>query len=229
MKILLVEDDVDTRSYIAAGLIARGHSVDETGDGGDGLSRASTDSYDVIVLDRMLPVLDGLDVLRKLRGCGTHTRVLMLTALGDVDARIEGMEAGADDYLGKPFVLMELVARLHAITRRGADTSGNATLLRLDDLELDLLNHRVHRGGHPVHLQPREWDLLKYLASHAGEVVTRAMLLEHVWGYQSAPQTSLVDTHICRLRSKIERDFPGPRLLRTVRGEGYILCARHEH
>lgn len=228
MKILLVEDDVDTRSYIAAGLQARGHAVDETGDGSEGMSRASTHCYDVIILDRMLPVLDGMSVLRNLRDSGAHTRVLMLTALGDVDARIEGMEAGADDYLGKPFALMELIARLNAISRRGMCTNAT-TLLRVDDLEMDLLTQRVYRAGQQIHLQPREWDLLKYLAFHAGEVITRAMLLENVWGYQSSPQAGLVDTHICRLRSKIERDFFGPRLLRTVRGEGYVLSARQTH
>ncbi|GGA31701.1 response regulator transcription factor [Dyella nitratireducens] len=227
MKILLVEDDADTRSYVSAGLQARGHSVDESGDGNDGLLRATQHDYDVIVLDRMLPARDGMSVLRNLRSCGTHAKVLMLTALGDVDARIEGMEAGADDYLGKPFALNELIARLNAISRRGAHTH-TLTCLRIGDMELDLILQRVHRGERQIHLHPREWDLLKFLALHADEVVTRAMLLEHVWGYQSSPHTNLVDTHVCRLRGKIERDFLGPRMLRTIRGEGYMLSAKRD-
>lgn len=225
MKILLVEDDVDTRSYVSAGLKVRGHSVDESSDGDEGLLRASEHDYDVIVLDRMLPMLDGMSVLKSLRMGGTHARVLLLTALGDVDARIEGMEAGADDYLGKPFALSELIARLNAISRRTAHTNAT-TFLRVGNLELDLIAQRVSRAGRVIHLQPREWDLLKYLALHADEVVTRAMLLEHVWGFQSSPHTNLVDTHVCRLRSKIERDFLGPQMLRTVRGEGYVLSTK---
>jgi two-component system OmpR family response regulator len=227
MKILLVEDDVDTRTYVSAGLRARGHAVDESGNGSDGLLCASEHDYDVIVLDRMLPMLDGMSVLKKLRGGGTKARVLMLTALGDVDARIDGMEAGADDYLGKPFALSELIARLNAISRRNAHANA-MTLLRAGDLELDLITQRVCRGGRPIHLQPREWDLLKYFALHAGEVVTRSMLLEHVWGFQSSPHTNLVDTHVCRLRSKIERDYFGPRIIRTVRGEGYMLSVNRD-
>jgi len=141
-----------------------------------------------------------------------------------VDARIDGMEAGADDYLGKPFALNELIARLNAISRRSTHAN-TMTLLRVGELELDLAMQRVHRAGKQIHLQPREWDLLKYLALHADEVVTRSMLLEHVWGFQSSPHTNLVDTHVCRLRSKIEREV-GPRILRTVRGEGYLLSVK---
>jgi two-component system OmpR family response regulator len=226
MKILLIEDDLDTRSYVAGGLKALGHSVDESGNGSDGLSRAVAQEYDVIILDRMLPAVDGMSVLRSLRNGGAHARVLMLTALSDVDARIEGMEAGADDYLGKPFALNELIARLHAITRRGAYTSA-ATTLQVGILELDLITQQVTRAGRQIHLQPREWDLLKYFALHAGHVLTRAMLLEHVWGFESSFQSNLVDAHVCRLRSKLERGYLGPRLLRTVRGEGYVLCAAH--
>jgi len=210
---------------MSAGLRTRGHVVDETGDGHDGQRRAIGQDYDVIVLDRMLPGLDGMSILKNLRCSGIHARVLMLTALGDVDARIEGMEAGADDYLGKPFALSELVARLDAISRRSA-YAPVATSLCVGNLELDLVAQRVSREGRPIHLQPREWDLLKYFALHADQVVTRAMLLEHVWGFQSSPHSNLVDTHVCRLRSKIERDFPGQRMLRTIRGEGYMLSAR---
>lgn len=228
MRILLVEDDIDTRAYVSSGLRAKGHAVDESGDGNDGLLRASERDYDVIVLDRMLPALDGMSVLKKLRSCGTQARVLMLTALGDVDARIDGMEAGADDYLGKPFALSELIARLNAISRRSVHAN-TMTTLRVGELELDLIAQRVSRAGKPIHLQPREWDLLKYFALHAGEVVTRSMLLEHVWGFQSSPHTNLVDTHVCRLRSKIERDFFGPRIIRTVRGEGYTLSMKQGH
>lgn len=227
MKILLVEDDIDTRTYVSSGLRAKGHAVDESGDGNEGLLRACAHDYDVIVLDRMLPALDGMSILKKLRGCGTQARVLMLTALGDVDARIDGMEAGADDYLDKPFALNELIARLNAISRRSAHANA-MTLLRVGDLELDLAMQRVRRAGKQIHLQPREWDLLKYFALHADEVVTRSMLLEHVWGFQSSPHTNLVDTHVCRLRSKIEREV-GPRILRTVRGEGYMLSVKQGH
>lgn len=225
MKILLVEDDIDTRLHVSAGLRARGHAVDETGDGHDGQRCAAGQDYDVIVLDRMLPGLDGMSILKNLRGSGIHARVLLLTALGDVDARIEGMEAGADDYLGKPFAMSELVARLDAISRRSAYASAGGSLC-VGNLELDLINQRVSREGRAIHLQPREWDLLKYFALHADQVVTRAMLLEHVWGFQSSPHSNLVDTHVCRLRSKIERDFPGRRMLRTIRGEGFMLSAR---
>jgi len=227
MKILLVEDDIDTRTYVSSGLRAKGHAVDESGDGNEGLLRACEHDYDVIVLDRMLPALDGMSILKKLRGCGTQARVLMLTALGDVDARIDGMEAGADDYLGKPFALNELIARLNAISRRSAHAN-TMTLLRVGELELDLAMQRVCRAGKQIHLQPREWDLLKYFALHADEVVTRSMLLEHVWGFQSSPHTNLVDTHVCRLRGKIEREV-GPRILRTVRGEGYMLSVKQGH
>jgi two-component system OmpR family response regulator len=227
MKILLVEDDIDTRTYVSSGLRAKGHAVDESGDGNEGLLRACEHDYDVIVLDRMLPALDGMSILKKLRGCGTQARVLMLTALGDVDARIDGMEAGADDYLGKPFALNELIARLNAISRRSAHAN-TMTLLRVGELELDLAMQRVCRTGKQIHLQPREWDLLKYFALHADEVVTRSMLLEHVWGFQSSPHTNLVDTHVCRLRGKIEREV-GPRILRTVRGEGYMLSVKQGH
>lgn len=228
MKILLVEDDSDTRRYIAESLNARGHAVDEASNGRDGLLCAMKEKHDVVILDRMLPVMDGLSVLRKLRERGVTTRVLMLTSLADVDSRIEGMEVGADDYLGKPFGVSELMARLNAITRRNASTAGATTILRIDDIEMDLITHRVSRAGQVIALNPREWDLLKYLVLHAGHVVTRSMLLEQIWGYQSSPLSGLVDTHICRLRSKIERDFIGPRLLRTVRGEGYILRGRYE-
>lgn len=224
MKILLVEDDVDTRMYVSSGLRVQGHTVDESGDGNDGLLRAREHDYDVIVLDRMLPSLDGMSVLKELRNCGTHARLLMLTALGDVDARIDGMEAGADDYLGKPFALNELIARLNAISRRVAHAN-TMTLLRVGDLELNLITQRVFRAGRQIHLQPREWDLLKYFALHADEVVTRSMLLDHVWGFQSSPHANLVDTHVCRLRGKIERDFE-PRLIHTVRGEGYTLSVK---
>ena len=227
MKILLVEDDIDTRTYVSSGLRAKGHAVDESGDGNEGLLRACAHDYDVIVLDRMLPALDGMSVLKKLRSSGTQARVLMLTALGDVDARIDGMEAGADDYLGKPFALNELIARLNAISRRSAHAN-TMTLLRVGELELDLAMQRVCRAGKQIHLQPREWDLLKYFALHADEVVTRSMLLEHVWGFQSSPHTNLVDTHVCRLRGKIEREV-GPRILRTVRGEGYMLSVKQGH
>ena len=222
MKLLLVEDDAETAAYVARGLREQGHVVDVAGDGRDGLFHAAEGSYDVLVVDRMLPKLDGLGLLRALRAAGVRTPVLMLTALGGVDARVEGIEAGADDYLGKPFAFAELVARIGALGRRPPLVEGATTALRLADLEMDLLRREVRRAGRVIDLQPREFRLLEYLLRHAGEVVTRTMLLEQVWEYHFDPQTSVVETHISRLRGKIDRGFDS-ELLHTVRGAGYSL------
>ena len=222
MRILLVEDDAHTAAFIRKGLREDGHAVDTAGNGRDGLFLATTESYDAVVLDRMLPALDGLTVLQTLRGAGNHTPVLLLTALGDVDHRVEGLRAGADDYLVKPFAYAELAARLDSIARRGQAGGGQPTRLRVADLELDLLSREANRGGKRIELLPREFRLLEYLMRQAERVVTRTMLLEAVWDYHFDPQTNVIDVHISRLRQKIDAGFPKP-LLHTVRGAGYRL------
>jgi two-component system, OmpR family, response regulator len=222
MKILLVEDDPHTSAFITKGLGEDGHAVDVADNGRDGLFLASSESYGAVVLDRMLPLLNGLDLLRALRAAGNATPVLMLTALGDVDHRVEGLRAGADDYLVKPFAYSELSARLDSISRRGDGRREEATRLRVADLELDLLKHMGMRAGRMIELQPREYRLLEYLMRHAGRCVTRTMLLEAVWNYHFDPQTNVIDVHISRLRQKIDQGFDRP-LLHTVRGAGYRL------
>jgi two-component system OmpR family response regulator len=222
MRILLVEDDPHTAGFIAKGLREDGHSVDHADNGKDGLFLATTETYDAIVLDRMLPQLDGMTVLKTLRGAENRTPALLLTALGDVEHRVEGLRAGADDYLVKPFAYAELSARLDTLTRRGTGGSGEPVRLRVDDLDLDLLKREAVRSGKTIELQPREFRLLEYLMRHAGRVVTRTMLLEAVWDYHFDPQTNVIDVHISRLRQKIDQGFPAP-LLHTVRGAGYRL------
>jgi len=222
MRILLVEDDAQTAGYISKGLREDGHAVDNADNGRDGLFLATTETYDAVILDRMLPALDGLTVLQTLRGAGNSTPVLLLTALGDVDHRVEGLRAGADDYLVKPFAYAELSARLDSIARRGQAGGGQPTKLRVSDLELDLLTREAHRGGKRIELLPREFRLLEYLMRQAERVVTRTMLLEAVWDYHFDPQTNVIDVHISRLRQKIDAGFPKP-LLHTVRGAGYRL------
>jgi len=222
MRILLVEDDPHTAGFIAKGLKEDGHSVDQADNGKDGLFLATTETYDAIVLDRMLPQLDGMTVLRTLRGASNRTPALLLTALGEVEHRVEGLRAGADDYLVKPFAYAELSARLDSLARRGTGGSGEPTRLRVEDLELDLLKREAVRGGKAIELQPREFRLLEYLMRQAGRVVTRTMLLEAVWDYHFDPQTNVIDVHISRLRQKIDHGFATP-LLHTVRGAGYRL------
>ncbi|MEO6137399.1 MAG: response regulator transcription factor [Luteimonas sp.] len=222
MRILLVEDDPHTAGFIAKGLREDGHSVDHADNGKDGLFLATTETYDAIVLDRMLPQLDGMTVLKTLRGAENRTPALLLTALGDVEHRVEGLRAGADDYLVKPFAYAELSARLDTLARRGTGGSGEPVRLRVDDLELDLLKREAVRSGKTIELQPREFRLLEYLMRHAGRVVTRTMLLEAVWDYHFDPQTNVIDVHISRLRQKIDQGFSVP-LLHTVRGAGYRL------
>ncbi len=226
MHILVVEDDRDTREFVRSGLVQAGHTVDVADNGRDGLLVASTGSFDLIVLDRMLPEVDGLTVVRTLRASDNRVPVLILSALGEVDQRVAGLRAGGDDYLVKPFAFSELEARLEALARRTAP-EGPATLLRVGDLEMDLMTRSVHRGESAIDLQPREFALLEYLMRHAGQVVTRTMLLEHVWDYHFDPQTNVIDVHISRLRAKIDKGFDEP-LLHTVRGAGYKIAAGSE-
>jgi len=223
MRILLVEDDADTARYITKGLKESGHSVDHAGDGRDGLFLATDGRYEVMIIDRMLPSLDGLTIIRTLRGAGNRTPALILSALAEVDDRVLGLQAGGDDYLVKPFAFSELLARLEALLRRGAGGTAE-TVLRVADLELDLLSRSVKRADRTLDLQPREFRLLEYLMRHSGQVVTRTMLLEYVWDYHFDPQTNIIDVHISRLRSKIDKGFDVP-LLHTVRGAGYCLRA----
>jgi two-component system, OmpR family, response regulator len=223
VKILVVEDDPQTAGYLAKGLGESGYTVDRAGDGRDGFLLASSGDYDAIVLDRMLPAMDGLALLGGLRAAGIRTPALILSALGSVDDRVKGLRAGGDDYLVKPFAFSELLARIEALLRRGAAAPA-ATTLRVADLELDLLTRAVKRGGKPIDVLPREFRLLEYLMRNAGHVVTRTMLLERVWDYHFDPQTNVVDVHVSRLRQKIDKNFDRP-LLHTVRGAGYCLRA----
>jgi len=221
MKVLLIEDDEPTAAYIANGLRQAGHEVDHSADGRDGLVLAATCTYDAAVVDRMVPGLDGLALVRTLRSIGAKLPILLLTALGGIDDRVEGLEAGADDYLGKPFAFSELMARLNALARRPPITSG-ATTLQVGDLIMDLVARTVRRAGQPINLQPREFKLLEVLMRNRGRLVTRTMLLERVWDFRFDPKTSIVETHVSRLRAKVDRPFEAP-LIHTERGMGYIL------
>jgi two-component system OmpR family response regulator len=221
VKILIIEDDPETAAYIANGLREHGHTVDHAENGRDGLFLAAGETYDVMVVDRMLPGLDGLAIVKTVRGAGITTPVLFLTTLGGIDDRVEGLEAGGDDYLIKPFAFSELLARLNALARRPPMTSVE-TALQVADLEMDLLKRTVTRAGQSIDLQPQEFKLLEYLLRHAGRVVTRTMLLENVWEFHFDPQTTVVETHISRLRGKVDQGFDKP-LIQTVRGAGYCL------
>jgi two-component system OmpR family response regulator len=224
MHILLMEDDLRAAGYLAKGLEECGHAVDLAGDGDSGLHLALTGGYDAIIADRMLPRRDGLSVVRMLRADGNATPVLVLSALGEVDDRVAGLQAGGDDYLVKPYAFSELLARLDALTRRRGP-SAEPGPLRLADLLLDPVRHIVTRAGRAIHLQPREYRLLEYLLRHADQVVTRTMLLEQVWDFHFDPRTNVIDVQISRLRAKIDKDF-APPLLYTVRGAGYKLSER---
>jgi len=219
MRILLIEDDRNAASYLVKGLTERGHLVDHSDDGEDGLRLASTGEYDALVVDRMLPRRDGLSIIRQLRGGNNKTPVLVLSALGEVDDRVEGLRAGGDDYLVKPYAFVELLARLDALVRRGGEND-SPTRLSVADLELDLVKHKVTRAGQVIRLQPRELRLLEFFMRHSGQVITRTMLLEQVWDFDFDPQTSVIDTQVSRLRAKIDKGFESP-LLHTVRGVGY--------
>ena len=223
MRILLIEDDAEAAAYMAKGLREAGHAVDHAASGPDGLFMATSERYDVMIVDRMLPGLDGLAVIQAIRAAGNATPVLILSALGKVDDRVRGLKAGGDDYLVKPYAFAELMARIEALSRR-VSTAQPDTRLKVEDLEMDLLARSVTRGGHEIDLQPREFRLLEDLMRHAGQVVTRTMLLENVWEYHFDPQTNLIDVHISRLRQKIDKDFE-VALIHTVRGAGYTLRA----
>lgn len=223
MKILLIEDDPETADYVMQGLREEGHLMVVSTDGRDGLFRAAGEEWDLLIVDRMLPGLDGLAVVRTLRGGGITTPVLFLTTLGGIDDRVTGLNAGGDDYLVKPFAFAELVARVHAIGRRPRRTAPE-TSLKVADLEVDLLARAVLRAGQEIELQPREFRLLEYLMRHAGQVVTRTMLLENVWDFHFDPHTNVVESHISRLRAKVDKGH-AIELIHTVRGAGYCLRA----
>jgi two-component system, OmpR family, response regulator len=220
MRILVVEDDREAAAYLVKGLTESGHRVALVGEGRDGLERATQETFDAMIIDRMLPGMDGLSIVAAMRAARNQTPVLVLSALGDVDDRVKGLRAGCDDYLSKPFAFAELLARLEALTRRG-----NAeTRLAVGDLEMDLLTRSVTRAGRIIDLLPREFRLLEYLMRHAGHIVTRTMLLEKVWDHHFDPQTNVIDVHVSRLRQKLDKGFGTP-LLHTVRGAGYTLRA----
>jgi two-component system OmpR family response regulator len=222
MRILIIEDDRETADYLRKGLAENGHVADHAPTGPQGLAMALESIYDALIVDRMLPGLDGLSVIQALRKDRMTTPVLILSALGQVNDRVRGLKAGGDDYLVKPFAFSELLARLEALSRRGGPEQNVVTSLRLADLEMDLLARTVTRAGRPIDLQPREFRLLEFLMRHAGQVVTRTMLLESVWDYHFDPQTNVIDVHVSRLRAKIDKSFDEP-LLHTVRGAGYTL------
>jgi two-component system OmpR family response regulator len=225
VKILVVEDDAETAAYLARGLREAGHVVDVAPDGQEGLFLGTSGGpYDVMVVDRMLPKLDGLSLVRALRAAKVATPALFLTARAGVGDRVEGLEAGGDDYLAKPFAFAELLARVNALARRPPPREGEPTLLRVGDLEMDLIRRTVARAGQRIELQPREFRLLEYLMRRPGEVVTRTMLLEGVWDFHFDPRTSVVETHVSRLRAKLDRGF-GKELIHTVRGAGYVIRA----
>jgi two-component system OmpR family response regulator len=224
MRLLVIEDDKETAQFLQKALRESGHTADLAGDGESGLSLAQGAAYDALIVDRMLPKLDGLTVVKTLRTEGNRTPVLILSALGDVDDRVKGLRAGGDDYLTKPYAFSELLARIEALGRRVVPEE-QETRYAVGDLVLDRLSHRVTRGGEHILLQPREYRLLEYLMKNAGQVVTRTMLLEHVWDYHFDPQTNVIDVHVSRLRSKIDKTFDKP-LLHTVRGAGYMISER---
>ena len=224
MRILLIEDDAEAAAYAAKGLREAGHVVEHALDGESGLDMAGAGDYDAYVIDRMLPKSDGLSLLASRRGDGDETPALFLSALGEVDDRVSGLKAGGDDYLVKPYAMPELLARVEALgRRRSVEPSSVTTRYQVGDLEIDLLSRTVRRASQKIDLQPREFRLLEYLMRHAGQVVTRTMLLENVWEYHFDPQTNVIDVHISRLRSKIDKDFERP-LLKTVRGAGYTIA-----
>jgi two-component system OmpR family response regulator len=224
-RVLIIEDDKDIAAFIQKGLREASHTLDIADNGKDGLFLATTESYDALIIDRMLPGLDGLTILKTLRGSGNGVPAIILSALGEVDDRVAGLRAGGDDYLVKPFAFSELQARVEVLIRRGQNAPGNNAAqmqLSAQDLRLDLLSRKVYRGVHEIELQPREFRLLEYMMRHKNQVITRTMLLEHVWDYNFDPQTNVIDVHISRLRSKIDKNFKIP-IIRTVRGAGYTI------
>jgi two-component system, OmpR family, response regulator len=223
MRILVIEDDKDAASWLVKGLKESGHIVDHAVDGDKGLELASAGSYDVLIVDRMLPKLDGLGLIKQLRLQDNKVPILILSALTDVDERVKGLRSGGDDYLAKPYSFAELLARVEGLGARKLLDPKDAKL-RAMDLEMDLMTRTVTRDGKPIVLQPREFKLLEYLVRHAGHIVTRTMLLENVWDYHFDPQTNVIDVHVSRLRGKLDKGFAQP-LLQTVRGAGYMIRA----
>lgn len=223
MRILLVEDDRRTADYVVRGAKEHGHVVDHASTGRDGLFLATGENYDVLIIDRMLPGLDGLSLVKSLRSANVKTPILFLTTMSGIDDRVEGLNAGGDDYLNKPFSFAELLARVNALARR-PPLSNNQSVLRVEDLEMDLLKRTVKRAGTAISLQPREFQLLEFLMRHANQVVTRTMLLEAVWDFHFDPKTNVVETHVSRLRSKINQG-QAAELIHTIRGSGYSLHA----
>jgi two-component system OmpR family response regulator len=221
MKILIIEDDPSAAAYLVKAMRESGHTAVHAADGEEGLLLAGDEGFDVLVVDRMLPKLDGLSLIERLRGGGDRTPVLILSAMAQVDDRVAGLRAGGDDYLTKPYAFSELLARVEALSRRTAPAAAE-TVYRVGGLELDRLSHSVVRDGHEIVLQPREFRLLEYLMRYAGQVVTRTMLLENVWDYHFDPQTNVIDVHVSRLRAKIDKGFEKP-LLHTIRGAGYVV------
>lgn len=223
MRILIIEDDIQVASYISKGMKEAGHMADMAQTGKDGLFLATTENYDAIIVDRMLPEIDGLTIIKTMRGADNQTPVLILSALGEVDDRVKGLRSGGDDYLVKPFAFEELLARVEILCKRTRQSATEKeTKLCAGDLELDLLARKVTRSGKTIDLQGREFSLLEYILKNKGQVVTRTMLLEHVWDYHFDPQTNVIDVHISRLRGKIDKGFDTP-IIRTVRGAGYII------
>ena len=223
MRILIVEDDLEAADAMQRGLSEAGHACQHAADGGAGLDAARNGGFDVLIVDRMMPRMDGLSLVETLRREGDQTPVLFLSALGEVNDRVAGLRAGGDDYLVKPYAFSELIARVEALARR-RETGSVQTLLRVGDLEMDLIGRTAHRRGKPIDLQPREFQLLEFMMRHAGQAVTRTMLLEKVWEYHFDPQTNVIDVHISRLRAKLDKGFEHP-MLQTVRGSGYRLDA----
>ena len=221
MGVLVIEDDADTASYIINGLKESGYEVDHAMDGDSGVKLALEKNYNIMIIDRMLPGINGLNIVETIRTNGIKTPVLFLSALADIDDRVAGLKSGGDDYLTKPFAMVELLARLEALIRRTSQQTEN-TFLKVNDIEMDILARTVTRQGKRVYLHPREFKLLEYLLKNANQVVTRTMLLENVWEYHFDPQTNVIDVHISRLRQKIDRPFDKP-ILKTIRGDGYMI------
>lgn len=222
MRILVIEDDPDAASYLVKGLNENGHTVDHAGNGKDGLFLAMTETYDVMVVDRMLPEVNGLAIIEAIRAAGRKTPVLILSALGEVDERVRGLRAGGDDYLTKPFAFSELLARVQALLRRASGVS-EPTSLTVGDLSINLLTRQAARRDNRIDLQPREFALLEYLMRNAGRVVSKTMIMEHVWDYNFDPQTNVVEACMCRLRDKIDKGFGAGKLIHTIRGMGYVI------
>lgn len=222
MRVLCIEDDQELLDYVRKGLAELGHIVDSAMTGDEGLLLATSEKYDVMLIDRMLPEIDGLTIIKTIRGVGNLTPVLIFSALGEVDDRVKGLRAGGDDYLVKPFAFSELLARIDALDRRNRRTKESETTLHANDVELNLLTRKLSRNGIDIPIQATEFRLLEYMLRHKGQVVTRTMLLEYVWDYHFDPQTNVIDVHISHLRQKIDKNSP-QHLIKTVRGSGYII------